>query len=133
MRSLACIFAFTLLAAPGSAWASPRESAEALLARALEGRVPGPPVECIDVGVTRDARVIDDTAILYDQGRTIFVTRPRVGRDILDDSYVLVSKPLLSRLCKGDVVQLRDSGSGTPVGAVRLEEFVPYRRPPRSR
>ena len=32
-------------------------------------------------------------------------------------------QPLFSRLCKGDILQMRDSVSGMPVGSVRLEEF----------
>ena len=133
MRSQACIVAIALLAGAGTAPATPRMEPEARLAEEVDGRLAGAAVKCVDVGFTRDVRIVDDVAILYDQGRTIYVNRPLVGRGILDDSHVIVSKPLFSRLCKGDILQMRDSVSGMPVGSVRLEEFVPYRRPPKRR
>ncbi|HLL59849.1 MAG TPA: hypothetical protein VK391_08185, partial [Allosphingosinicella sp.] len=101
---------------------------EARLARALEGRVAGEPVNCISLRNIRSSQIIDDTAILYDAGRTIYVNRPREGRRSLNRHDVLVTKTFSSQLCSIDVVHLYDSASRFQTGVVFLDEFVPYRR-----
>ena len=70
-------------------------------------------------------------AILYDTGSTIYVNRPRSGRESLDQWDVLVTKTFSSDLCTPDVVQLWDSGSRMQSGFVFLGEFVPYKRAPK--
>jgi hypothetical protein len=128
MRILGKIIAGAVLLAAGSAPAAPRLDPEARLARALEGRVAGEPVDCISLRNIRSSQIIDDTAILYDAGSTIYVNRPREGRRSLDRDDVLVTKTFSSRLCSIDVVHLYDSASRSQKGFVFLDEFVPYRR-----
>ena len=130
MRKLLSIAAFSLLAASASAMASPaREANEAKLARALEGRVAGEPVRCINLRNVRSSRIIDRTAILYDAGGTIYVNRPRGGGESLDRWDTLVTRLHSSQLCSIDIVNLFESGSNIQTGFVSLGEFVPYRKP----
>ena len=104
---------------------------EAELAKALQGRIAGEPVRCVNLRDVRSSRIIDGTAILYDTGSTIYVNRPRSGRESLDQWDVLVTKTYSSELCTPDVVQLWDSGSRMQSGFVFLGEFVPYKRAPK--
>jgi hypothetical protein len=127
MRALVTLLAGTLLLAT-SASAAPRLSPEARLAKALEGRVAGEPVNCISLGRVRSSRIIDDTAILYEAGSTIYVNRPRAGRESLDRWDTLVTKLFTSQLCSTDVVHLYDTSSRIQTGVVFLGEFVPYER-----
>ena len=69
--------ATAMLATP--AVASPRLHGEAQLAKMLEGRTPGKPVDCIDLSRVRSSQIIDRTAIVYDAGGTLYVNRPRGG------------------------------------------------------
>jgi hypothetical protein len=109
--------------------AAPRVDPEVRLARALEGRVAGKPVDCIQLRSIRSSRIIDDTAILYDTGGTLYVNRPRAGRESLDQWDTLVTRTHSSQLCSIDVVHLYDTGSRMQTGSVFLGEFVPYRKP----
>ncbi|MFN3726481.1 MAG: hypothetical protein ACK4SZ_09260 [Allosphingosinicella sp.] len=114
--------------AAGPAQARERLSPEAQLARMLEGRVAGEPVDCINLRNVRGSSVIRDTAIVYDAGSVLYVNRPRAGAEQLDDWSAQVSRPFGNRLCSIDPVQLIDLTSGVFRGTVFLDEFVPYRR-----
>lgn len=125
--ALALALGATLAAAP-SLQARDRLSGEERLAKLLEGRVAGAPVDCIYLPRVRDARIIDRTAIVYDAGSTIWVNRPASGARQLDDDDVMVTRPTSSQLCKVDVVHLRDRSNLSWNGFVGLGQFVPYTR-----
>lgn len=118
--------AVAISAAPASA--GPRADGETRLARALEGRVAGEPVDCVNLSAVRSSRIIDDTAIIFEAGDTLYVNRPRAGREALDSWDTLVTRTFSTRLCSIDTVQLFDSAAGFQTGTVFLGEFVPYRR-----
>ena len=128
MRILGTVLAGAMLLAAGSAPAAPRLDPEARLARALEGRVAGEPVKCISLRNVRSSQIIDETAILYDAGGTIYVNRPRGGAESLDSWDILVTKLHSSQLCSIDTVHLHDAGSRMLSGIVFLGDFVPYRK-----
>jgi hypothetical protein len=118
--------------AAAGAGAAPRLDPEASLAKALNGRTAGAPVDCLNLRDIRSSRIIDRTAILYEtNGGTIYLNRPDAGRESLDSWDVLVTRTHMNRLCSIDVVDLYDSGARMRTGAVFLGEFVPYRKPGR--
>lgn len=124
-NALTLMVAGILAAAPVQAAPGP----EAKLAKALEGRVAGEPVDCIDLHRVNSSRIIDRTAIIYDTGGTLYVNRPRSGAESLDHWDMLVSRTFGNRLCSIDVVELRDrSPAGMMSGLVFLGEFVPYKK-----
>ena len=118
--------AAALLAAP-QLLAKDKLSGEEQLAKMLEGRQAGKPVNCIPINGSNDVTVIDKTAIVYRVGRTLYVNRP-TNADQLDRDDVLVTRLFGSQLCSIDTVQLHDNvGSGFMWrGFVGLREFVPY-------
>jgi len=124
--AIALITATALLAGP-ALQAKPKMTGEEQLAKLLEGREAGEPVDCISLTQSRDARIIDKTAIVYGSGRTIWVNRPTNAQD-LDDDDVMVTKTSLSQLCKLDTVRLHDRSQYFFTGFVGLNQFVPYRR-----
>jgi hypothetical protein len=128
MRKLIALALGGLIAATAPAQAVSPADAEAKLAKALEGRVAGEPVKCINLRLVRSTEIIDDTGILYDTGRTVYLNRPRAGADSLDRWDTLVTKLHSSELCSIDTVQLYDSASRMQTGFVFLGEFVPYRK-----
>lgn len=115
-----------ILGAP--AQAADRPDGETRLARMLEGRVAGDPVDCVDLRRVRSSRIIDHTAIVYDAGSVIYVQRPTAGVESLRDWDTMVSRLFDSRLCSIDTVRMVDPHSGMLTGIVFLDEFVPYRR-----
>ena len=100
---------------------------ETQLARLLEGRVAGRPVDCISQFQTREARIIDGTAIVYDAGSVIYVNRPS-GAEQLNRSDIMVTRLHTSQLCSVDTVRLHDPSGGWFSGFVGLNKFVPYRK-----
>lgn len=128
MRKLILVLAAgaALLTAP-AVQARDKLTGEARLAKILEGREPGKPVDCIPLMSTRESRIIDKTAIVYDSGRVIYVNRPRNARD-LDDDEIMVTEPRNGQLCRLDTVRMHDRSGFWYSGFVGLEQFVPYRR-----
>ena len=125
------VAASTMLGAIPAAEAKPRLTGEEQLAKALEGRVAGKPVNCISQAFTSSARVFDKTAIIYETGRTMYVQRPRSGAESLGQDVVLVTNIYGSQLCSVDIVRLLDRTGFFYRGFVGLGEFVPYTRPPK--
>lgn len=123
------LLAFAAATLPLTAsFGAPRLTPEAELARVLKGRTAGPPVDCISLRHVRSSQIIDDTAIVYDAGGTIYVNRPRAGAESLDRWDTIVTRLYSDRLCSIDTVRLFDSTSRFQTGLVFLSEFVPYRR-----
>jgi hypothetical protein len=128
MRKIALVLAAgaAVLTMP-AAQAREKLTGEAKLAKILDGRVAGKPVNCIPLNAPRDTRIIDKTAIVYDAGSVIYVNRPSNARS-LDDDDVMVTQPIAGQLCKLDTVRLHDRSNFFYSGFVGLEQFVPYRK-----
>ncbi len=118
-----------VLAAASAATAAPRNklSGEAELAKRLEGRVAGKPVDCIRLSDAQGSEIIDGTAIIYHMpGNRLFVNRPRGGASSLQEDDILVTRTYGNDLCAPDAVNLVDSTSHFEHGFVSLGPFVPY-------
>ncbi|MEW4449255.1 hypothetical protein [Qipengyuania sp. JC766] len=96
------------------------------LARMLEGKVAGEPVGCINNTRGLDLTVIDETALVYKRGSTLYVNYTTDPEDI-DDDDVLVLRTTIGSLCSTDVLTTRDRAGGFFTGNLFLEEFIPYR------
>lgn len=124
--AIAAATALALLGAP-AVQAKAKLSGEEKLAKILEGREAGEPVNCISLHSARNSQIIDKTAIVFDAGSVIYVNRPH-NAEQLDDNDVLFHKTSLSRLCNVDIVTTHDNSQFFQTGSVSLGEFVPYRR-----
>ena len=103
---------------------------EKKLAKMLEGRVAGEPESCINTFTSGNLQIIDGTALVYKQGRTLWVNRTRNPESLDDNDYLVIKKfGDASRLCRLDNVTTHDRGSNFFSGVVLLEDFVPYRLP----
>lgn len=128
MRKLITLLAGTLML--GGVAQARSQDPEAELARALQGRVAGQPVSCIDLHRVHSSRIITNTAILYDAGSVIYVNRPANGADSLTQWGTMVTRTPSTQLCNVDTVTMIDRGSQSFTGVVFLGDFVPYRRVP---
>ncbi|HET9639844.1 MAG TPA: hypothetical protein VFP12_11620 [Allosphingosinicella sp.] len=127
-RALLILVSAAAAFAPAQAFSPDPGKGERELARTLEGRVAGEPVNCINLQRVRSSRIVNRTAIVYDAGGTIYVNRPRSGAHALKDWDVMVTRPFGTRLCRVDVVQMYSPGSRMLSGVVFLGDFVPYKR-----
>ena len=124
--TIALTTAAALLFAP-AVYAKDKLSGEEKLAKILEGREAGRPVDCLPHSANSDIRVIDKTAIVYGRGNTVWVNRPTNAKN-LDDDNIMVRSSHTARICKLDTIRLLDQTSRMSAGFVGLNEFVPYRR-----
>ncbi len=125
------IAAATLLALAGPAVAASL-APEDEIAKALAGRVPGKPTDCLYQRDIDSTEIVDRTAILYYMhGGTIFLNRPRSGAEFLRPDLALLTKTETDQLCTVDIVRLFDPVVRFETGSVGLGPFVPYARPPR--
>lgn len=105
---------------------SRQDRGEARLAKLLDGREAGKPVDCIQLGSVSSTEIVDGTAIVYRVGGKLYVNRPATGASSLRRDDVLLFTNHDSRLCSVDSVRLLDQGSHFQKGFVGLGKFVPY-------
>lgn len=115
---------------PGAANALGHEQhPEAQLARIIARRMAAGPVDCLNLNQIRSSRVINGTAIVYeDMGGAIYVNRPRTGANLLRGDRALAIDAHADRLCNADTLQLVDLATHMPNGSVSLGPFIPYVR-----
>ncbi len=130
---LLAIVAAGLLASCSTAPAEQARSpkAEKELAEALEGRVAGPPQRCISNFPQVEVQVIDDWAILYREGSTVYVQNPQGGcPGIGIGSRTLVARQVgTSLMCQGDINETVDLRTGVGGAPCVFGPFVPYTKP----
>ncbi len=121
--------AAALLAAP-SAYADESTAptkGEIKLAKMLEGRVAGEPQNCIRTLPNLKLTMIDETALVYKSGRTLYVNIPS-DPGAIDNDDTLVTRRFGSRLCNTTIVTTIDRFHGGYTGNIFLGQFVPYRK-----
>lgn len=129
--AIAFVAVGALLAGP-VAQARTKLTPDQQLAKMLKGRVAGKPVSCIQLNQVDNTTIIDKTAIVYRDGGTLYVNRPN-NADSLDSDDLLVTKTFSSSLCRLDMVQLHQRSMPSMwTGFVSLQDFVPYRKPPKT-
>lgn len=103
------------------------EKGAAKLDKLLAGRVAGEPVNCISGWNSSKIQVIDETAIVYDAGETIYVGRPTNPKS-LRRTDALVTQRTGSQMCANDSMRTVDRSGGFTTGVVFIDNFVPYRK-----
>ncbi len=120
-----------MLAAPAIAQDGdePLPKGEVELAEMLDGRVAGEPQRCVRTSTSRGIEIIDDTALVIREGRTIWVNRTRNPRSLDDNDFLVIRKFGSGRqLCRLDNVTTHDRFGNFFTGVIMLEDFVPYRK-----
>ena len=94
----------------------------------LAGRTAGPPQQCVMIDQLSAFRPSDNDphTLIYGSGRTIWANSLGSCRFGSDD--VLVTEPIGSNHCRGDIVRSFDRVTRMPGPACILGKFVPYRR-----
>jgi hypothetical protein len=128
MKNLALIVAGAglALAATAATASSASDQGEARLARMLEGRTAGQPVSCIDTMNSNKMQVIDEVALVYNAGKTIYVARPTDPHELKRNDAIVMDRFSPTRLCVQEPMRTIDRYDGYPTGSVFLKDFVPY-------
>jgi hypothetical protein len=129
--------AFVILAVAASACAasamtqSRTPKAERTLQRELGGKVAGAPVSCLPPFRPGDMTVVDDNTVLFRASHNrVFRNDPPGGCSPMGwGGYALVTRSTSAQMCRGDIVQIVDVGSGQIAGSCALGDFIPYAVP----
>jgi hypothetical protein len=116
-----------MLTSPVFADNKPPVAPEEELRSMLQGYSAGTPQRCLVTSKIRKMKIIDQTALVVSSGGTLYVNRP-VNPAALRRDLIPVFEPDNGRLCSSAQVSLRASSDFWNVGAVRLQDWVPYRR-----
>jgi hypothetical protein len=94
----------------------------------LAGRTAGPPGRCVLIQQSQALRIseTDRHTLVYGSGRTLWANH--LGQCGFGSDDVLVTEPIGSYYCRGDIVRSFDRFSRIPGPACVLSDFVPYRR-----
>ena len=98
-------------------------------ARELVGRTAGAPKRCVQIEQSQALRISDEDRrmLLYGSGKTIWANNLyRQCGFGFDD--ILITEPVGSYYCRGDLVRSIDRLSHIPGPACVLGDFVPYVR-----
>jgi hypothetical protein len=104
------------------------EKGEARLSKMLEGRTAGQPASCINTMRPDKMEVIDGVAVVYKDGKTIWVARPVDPHMLRPTDALLIDRFSASRLCVQESMRTIDRYDHFITGAVFLQDFVPYTR-----
>ena len=132
MKTILAATAVLGLAAAPSASAKPRVTGQERLSKMLEGRVAGKPEACIFTpsSSANDMTIINETALVFRNGSTLWVNRTSDPKSIDDDDILVFKRFSASQLCRTDMVHKVDRMSPHMLtGVVFLGDFVPYRKP----
>lgn len=109
--------------------AAPQPASTPQPALELAGRAAGTAQRCVDIRQSEAMRVSQNNrhTILYGSGDTIYANHLGAGCGFgVND--ILVTEPLGSSYCRGDIVRSVDQMSRIPGPACVLGDFVPYTR-----
>lgn len=108
---------------------SPKALAE--LNRYLDGRIAGKPQNCLPSYRADDMVIIDDNTVLFRDGSRVWRSEMQGGCPNLGaQRYAMVTRQFgTNSLCRGEIVQLLDTSTGTYAGSCSFGDFVPYERP----
>ena len=101
---------------------------EARLARMTAGRTPGAPKSCINTYRGDKLEVIPGVAVVYDEGKTVYVARPTNPQMLGRNDALVMDRFSPVRLCVQESIRTIDRFDHYPTGVVFLQDFVPYTR-----
>jgi len=101
------------------------------LAKAIEGKVPGEPVSCVNADRGgANLRPIGDHTLIYKVSNDLVYRNNLQGACRgLAQGDTLVLNRTTSQYCRGDIARVVNLPSGMPSGSCALGDFIPYRTP----
>ena len=106
------------------------EKQAATMQKALAGKVPGEPVNCISRSDTDNAIKVSDEIILYRASSKLVYRNDLVGScsGLANGDDIMVIRQFgTSQQCDGDIIRMVDRMTGMPRGSCSFGKFVPYR------
>ena len=107
--------------------APPQTTSQEGPSQEMAGRSMGTPERCVQIVQSEALRVsdTDPRTLVYGSGKTIWVNHVGCGFALND---VLISEPIGSSYCRGDMIRSFDRATHTQASACPLGDFIPYTR-----
>jgi hypothetical protein len=135
MRTMSLLIAGIALAscstAPPGPPPPPSPKAQMEFARVTQGKVPGPPISCLQHYDTNEQTTIDShTLAMRPSSSTTYIVHLTDGCEMLDNGpYALLSRQHGGLgLCRGDIQSVVDTLNRSNVGSCTIAEIIPYTR-----
>jgi hypothetical protein len=101
----------------------------ARLAGATFGRVPGPPVSCVEVSQLSANRALGRSLLLFEGvGGRLYANRT-AACPALRYGHSIRLKSVTARLCRGQAVEILDTRGALVPGACTIGDFLTYQPP----
>lgn len=128
---------FFMLSACGVVDSTPKpltEKQSNLLAKELDNKIAGKPVNCIsDYNSTNLIRISDNILLYRVSGNLVYENKLRYScPGLARDDDIIVTEQFGGQKCRGDIIRLVDRASGMQGPTCSLGEFVPYRKDKRA-
>lgn len=94
----------------------------------IAGRVAGPAQRCVLTEQGVGLRVANRNTLTYRSGKAVYINRVQGSCGGYGQWDVIVTEPIGTQHCAGDLVRSFDPVSKIPGPSCRLGEFVPYTR-----
>lgn len=95
----------------------------------IAGRVAGPPQRCVVTTQSEGFRAANRNTLLLRRGKSIWVNQVQGGCGSFGQWDVLVTEPIGTQHCEGDLIRSFDPVSKIPGPTCRLGAFIPYTKP----
>ena len=95
----------------------------------IAGRVAGAAERCVLTSQSEGFRAANRNTLLLRRGKSIWVNQLKDGCGGFGQWDVLVTEPLGTQHCEGDLVRSFDPVSKIPGPTCQLGAFIPYTRP----
>jgi hypothetical protein len=92
----------------------------------LAGRVAGEPKHCVLTDSGQGLTPVNRNTVIYQSGKTIWVNQMQGTCGGFGQWDIMVTEPIGTQHCAGDLVRSIDMHSRIPGPTCRLGEFVPY-------
>ncbi|MFZ2997854.1 hypothetical protein [Sphingobium sp.] len=107
---------------------TPRQAAT--LEKALDGKVAGDKVSCINREPQTSLTVISNNVLLYRVSRRLIYKNELIGScSGLTNGDTMIVRGFGSQMCRGDFTTSANLMTGMTTGACALGDFIPYRTP----
>lgn len=118
------LLALVLIAAGATAADSNKD-----LDKALAGRTPGVPTDCIDNSAAQGPQIIDSRTILYRSGRHVYRNTLDQACPSLEPDKILIVELHGNQICRQDHFRVTEPGTVVPGPICWFGKFVPYDKP----
>ena len=120
--------AFVSLAAALAGCTSPPPSASNAPIAEIAGRIAGPAQRCVTLTQSEGLHAANRSTLAVRTGKTVWINQMQEGCSGFGQWDVLVTEPIGSYHCRGDLVRSFDRYSRIPGPACVLGDWAPYRR-----